>query len=58
MNTTQIIIVSLITAASFVKNIIIKTYLNYDYEWLDGLFAWIYQSLMLSAFALLLMYIF
>jgi hypothetical protein len=59
MNTTQIIILSLITAATFVKIIIIETFVEDEYSYrLEGFLSWIYKSLMLNAIALLLMYIF
>lgn len=59
METTQIIILSLITISIFVKTIVIKGLLKDDYVFkFEGLFIWIYQSLMLNAIALLLMYMF
>lgn len=59
MDTTQIIILSLITTATFVEIIIIETFVEDEYSYkLDGFLSWIYKSLMLNAIALLLMYIF
>jgi len=59
METTQIIILSLITISIFVKTVVIKGLLKDDYVFkFEGLLIWIYQSLMLNAIALLLMYMF